>query len=134
MAGTSKSNRSTGAKWTVGILTALLLLAFVPSAVMKLIQAEPAVEGFAKLDISPGALVPIGVVEMICLALFLVPRTVVLGALLLTGYLGGAAMANIVGGTDFIHALVIGLMVWAVAWLRAPGLRQIFPVAQSEWE
>lgn len=131
MAGTSQSDRSTGAKWAIGILSVLLLLAFVPSAVMKIIHAEQAVEGFGKMGISEGALIPIGIVELSCLALFFVPRTVVLGAFLLTGYLGGATMANIVAGTDFIHALVIGLMVWAVAWLRTPGLRQMFPVAQS---
>lgn len=134
MAATSRPDRSTGAKWAIGILTALLLLAFVPSAVMKILHAEQAVEGFGKMGISEGALVPIGVVELICLAIFLVPRTVVLGAFLLTGYLGGATMANIVARTDFIHALVIGLMVWTVAWLRAPRLRELLPVAQSERE
>jgi hypothetical protein len=110
-----------------------LLLAFVPSAVMKLVHAELAVEGFGKMGIPEGALIPIGIVELICLAIFLVPRTVVLGAFLLTGYLGGATMANIVGGTDFIHALVIGLMAWTVAWLRTQGLRELLPVAQSGW-
>lgn len=126
------SHRSTRAKWVIGILTALLLLAFVPSAAMKIIHAEQAVEGFGKMGAPVGALVPIGVVELTCVAIFLVPRTVVLGAFLLTGYLGGATMANIVGGTDFIHALVIGLMVWTVAWLRTPGLRELLPVVQVE--
>ena len=96
---TAKPSQSTGAKWAVRILTVLLLLAFVPSAVMKLVHAEQAVEGFGKMGISEGALVPIGIVELICVASFLIPRTVVLGAFLLTGYLGGATMANIVGGT-----------------------------------
>lgn len=127
----AQPSQSAGAKWAVRILTLLLLLAFVPSAVMKLIHAEQAVEGFGKMGIAEGVLVPIGIVELICLAIFLVPRTVVLGAFLLTGYLGGATLANIIGGTDFIHALVIGLMVWAVAWLRAPGLRELLPVAKS---
>lgn len=131
MAENSTFNRSTGTRWAIRTLTALLLFSFVPSAVMKLIHAEQAVEGFGKMGIPNAALVPIGIVELICLTLFLIPRTVVLGAFLLTGYLGGATMANIVGGTDFIHALVIGLMVWVVAWLRSPGLRDVFPVAQS---
>jgi pyruvate dehydrogenase E1 component beta subunit len=86
---------------------------------------------FGKMGIAEGVLVPIGIAELICLAIFLVPRTVVLGTFLLTGYLGGATLANIIGGTDFIHALVIGLMVWTVAWLRAPGLRELLPVAKS---
>ena len=89
-------------------------------------QAET--EGFAKMGVPQGAIVPLGIVELLCLALFLIPRTAVLGTLLLTGYLGGATLANIVGRTDFIHALVIGLFVWAVAWLRVAELQRLIPL------
>ena len=79
-------------------------------------------------EIPPGAFVPIAILELGCLVLYLVPRTAVLGTVLLTGYLGGATVANIVGRSDFIHALAVGLIVWAGAWLRVPELRTLIPI------
>ena len=131
MIASSLQTLSKGAKWAVGILTALVVLAFVPSAVMKLILHPTAVDGFVKMGIPAGAIIPIGIVELACLLLYLIPRTTVLGTLLLTGYLGGATLANIIGGTDFIHALVIGLFVWMAAWLRVPELRSLLPLRQN---
>jgi hypothetical protein len=131
MNATSKQTTSKAATWGAWILTALIVLAFVPSAVMKLTHNPMAVEGFTQMNVPQGAIVPIGVVVLLCLVIFLVPRTVVLGTLLLTGYLGGATLANIIGGTDFIHALAIGLVVWVVACLRAPELRALIPIRKT---
>jgi DoxX-like family len=128
---TSQQNPSQRTKWAVRILTALVILAFVPSATMKLIHHPAAVEGFTQRGILLGALVPIGIVELSCLAIYLIPPTAVLGMLLLTGYLGGATLANIIGGTDFIHALVVGLFVWTAAWLRIPELQKLIPTRKS---
>ncbi len=124
----SQQRLSAPGKWAVIILTALILLAFVPSAVMKLIHHPAATEGFAKMGVPPEAIVPIGIVELLCLAIYLIPRTTVLGTLLVTGYLGGATLANIIGRSDFIHALVVGLLVWVAAWLRVPELRRLIPI------
>lgn len=112
-------------KWIWILLMLVIILAFVPSAVMKLMHHPLALEGFRKMGVPDEALVPIGIVELGCLALYLIPRTTVLGTFLLTGYLGGATFANIVGRTDFFHALVIGLMVWIGAWLRVPELKAL---------
>ena len=62
----------------------------------------------------------------------LIPRTTVRGALLLTGYLGGATLANIVNRSDFIHALAVGLLVWAAAWLRIAELRTLIPIRRTK--
>jgi DoxX-like family len=124
----STPNWSTWSRWLVRIVTALVILAFVPSAILKLIHHPTAVEGFARMSIPAGAFVPIAILELVCLAVYLVPRTVVLGTLPLTGYLGGATVANIIGRSDFVHALVVGLLVWAGAWLRVPELRTLIPV------
>ncbi len=128
----SKQGISKGTTWAVRILTTLVIMAFVPSAIMKLIHHPAAVEGFSKMGIPQGAILPIGIVELSCLALFLIPRTTVLGTLLLTGYLGGATLANSIGGTDFIHALVVGLFVWASAWLRVTELQALIPIRKIE--
>lgn len=114
--------------WAVGILTGVVTLAFAMSGMMKVIHAPDVVQGFARAGIPEGAILALGLLELVCLALYLIPATVVLGTLLLTGYLGGAVLANIIGGTDFIHALAVGLFVWAGAWFRVPELRALIPI------
>ena len=123
---------SSKSKWIGGIAMALAVLAFVPSAGMKIFNHPTAVEGFGRLGIPAGAIVPIGIVELACVAIYLIPRTAVLGTMLLTGYLGGATLANVIGRSDFLHALAIGLIVWVGAWFRVPGLRAIFPIRRVE--
>lgn len=121
-------------KWTVWaarILTVLVILPFTLSAYMKIAHAPQAVQGFSQMGIPQGAILPLGIVELSCLALYLIPRTVVLGTFLLTGYLGGAVLANIINRSDFIHALVIGLLVWAGAYLRVSELRGLLPFRKN---
>jgi len=116
--------------WAGRILTALVILAFA-SGVMKVMQHPMVVEGFARIGIPKWAMAPIGIVELACMVLYVIPRTTVLGTFLLTGYLGGAVLANIIGGSDFIHALVVGLIVWAGAWFRVPELRTLIPLTAT---
>jgi DoxX-like family len=117
--------------WTVRILTAVVILTLVPSAVLKLIHHPTAVEGFTRMGIPPGAIMPIAIVELLCLALYLIPRTAVFGAVMLTGYLGGATVANIIARSDFIHALAVGLVVWVGVWLRVPELQGLIPIRRT---
>jgi DoxX-like family len=116
--------------WAIRILTALVILPFA-GGIMKVIQAPTVVEGFAHTGLPHWAIVPLGIIELSCLALYLIPRTTILGTLLLTGYLGGAVLANLINGTDFIHALVVGLIVWAGAWFRVPELRTLLPIRKT---
>lgn len=98
---------------------------------MKVTHALTVVQTFAHIGIPQGAILPLGIIELSCLALYLIPRTAVLGTLLLTGYLGGAILANIINGSDFIHALVVGLFVWAGAWLRVTELQTLIPIRKA---
>lgn len=125
------STMSKRTTWTVRILTTLVILAFVPSGTMKVIHHPMVVEGFGSMGIPEAAILPLGIVELACLALYLIPRTTVLGTLLLTGYLGGATLANIIHRSDFIHALVVGLLVWAGAWLRVAELQTLIPIRKA---
>lgn len=118
-------------QWAAIVLHGLVILAFVPSAMMKLMQVPMAAEGMSKMGIRPEFIVPIGMVELLCVAIYLIPLTAVLGAFLLTGYLGGATLAIIIHGTDFLHALVVGLIVWAGVWLRVPELRYLLPLRRK---
>src|SRR4051794_263583 len=100
------------------ILMVLVSVAFIPGGFMKAMHHAIVVEGFARTGIPESALLPLGILELSCLGLYLFPRTVVLGTLLLTGFLGGATLANIINRSDFLHALAVGALVWAGAWLR----------------
>jgi|SRR6266545_2138952 len=117
--------------WAVRILTISVAVAFVPGGIMKTMHHPTVVEGFSHTGIPGSALTVLGILELSCLALYLFPRTTVLGTLLLTGYLGGAVLANLINGSDFIHALVVGLFVWAGAWLRVPAFRMLVPMREA---
>lgn len=77
----------------------------------------------------------LGVILAVCLALYLVPRTALLGAILLTGYLGGAVAIHLrAGSPTFSHTLFgvyLGVMVWAALWCRHPALRRLIPVVST---
>jgi hypothetical protein len=127
----SNQRPSKKAKWASWILTALVILAFTPSAVLKIIHAPMVVQTFTHIGIPEGVILPLGIIELTCLVLYLIPRTTVLGMLLLTGYLGGAVLANIINRSDFIHALVVGLCVWGGAWFRVPELQTLIPLRKT---
>jgi hypothetical protein len=73
-------------------------------------------------------LVPIGLLELLCAVLYLVPQTALLGAVLLTGYLGGAVATHLRIGEPFVLPLVLGVLIWAGLWLRDPRLRGLLPL------
>ena len=95
------------------------------SGVVKIMQTEEVVKGFTTWP--PGSAVAIGVVEIACTIVYLIPRTAVLGALLLIGYLGGAVAVSIQMGVSFALPLVFGVLVWGGLWLRDPRLRALTP-------
>jgi hypothetical protein len=73
------------------------------------------------------AITPIAILELTCTALFLIPRTAGLGALLLTGFFGGATVTHIVGREHFAASLIAGLIVWAAACFRIPDFFRLLP-------
>lgn len=118
--------------WTGRILTFLPLIAFIPSAILKLTLNPMAVDGFRMMGIPDGAIIPIGIAELLVVTLFVIPRTVILGTLLTSGYLGGAVLANIVNKSDFLHAFGVGLLVWAAAWVRVRQFRSLVPFVKGD--
>jgi DoxX-like family len=120
--------------WTGWILTGIPALFLLLDTVIHLIEIPPVVEAFVQLGYSPTLARPIGVIELVCLVLYMIPRTSVLGAILLTGYLGGAIASNLrVGNPLFSHVLFpvyVGALLWAGLYLREPRLRAIFRPAK----
>ena len=119
----SKKARIAG--WIIGILPVLMLLM---SAVMKFIPNKQLQDGFTHLGWPLNLAVGLGIVELTCTILYLVPRTAVLGAILLTGYLGGAIASIVRVGDAFIPALVMGILLWGGLFLRDPRLRDLIPI------
>jgi hypothetical protein len=120
---------------TSRVLTALLTLFLLFDSVTKLIQLPMVVEATQQMGF-PAATVPvIGGVLLSCLALYLVPRTAVLGAVLLTSYLGGAVCAQIrIEAPLFSHTLFpiyVGIVVWVALYLRSAALRTLVRTSLS---
>jgi hypothetical protein len=113
------------------VLTGLVAAFLTFDTVMKLLQLAPAVQGTTELGYPAGTVVVIGAIELVCLVLYLVPRTSVLGALVLTGYLGGAIATHVRVGsplpTHTLFPIYVALMVWGGLYLRESRLRQLLP-------
>ena len=109
------------------IMTALPAALLIFSAVMKLMKPAPVVEGFTKFGFNESLIVPLGIVELACTIIYLIPRTSVLGAILLTGYLGGATCTTLRVGESFIMTLAVGVVIWGGIFLRDPRLRALIP-------
>ena len=113
------------------VLTGLVAAFLTFDTVMKLLQLAPAVQGTTELGYPAGTVVAIGAIELVCLVLYLVPRTSVLGALVLTGYLGGAIATHVRVGsplpTHTLFPIYVALMVWGGLYLRENRLRGLLP-------
>lgn len=117
------------AGWTLtGLFTAFMLM----DVGMKLARAPVVETTGAALHLPPGSGFPIGVMEAVLLALYLIPRTSVLGAVLFTGLFGGTAAVHLVAGDPlFSHILFgvyLGVIAWAGLWLREPAVRAMLPI------
>ena len=111
------------------VLTVLLGLFFLFDAVPKLLQLPVVVEATRQMGFGASAVPVIGAVLLVCLALYLVPRTAILGAVLLTGYLGGAVCAQLRVEAPLFSTMLFpvyfGVVVWVALYLRSPQLRRV---------
>lgn len=116
------------------IISALVVLFLVFDGVTKVLQAGFVIEASGQLGI-PASVVPgLGIVLLICTAAYVIPRTSVLGAILLTGYLGGAAATHVrLGGPIFnvVFAVGFGVLVWLGLFLRDERLRALIPLRRE---
>lgn len=114
--------------WVGYILSALPTLLLLFSGVMKLVKPPSVMEGFVRLGYDESLALGIGLVELVCTVLYLVPRTSVLGAILLTGYLGGATATHLRIGEPYYAAVLLGVLVWGGLFLREERLRVLIPL------
>jgi len=111
--------------WIVSILPCLLLLM---SAAMKFIKPAGFDEGLQHMGWTADRMATIGVVEIACVILYLIPKTAVLGAILLAAYLGGAVATHVRVGDPFIAPVLAGIFLWLGLWLRDARLRELLPL------
>ena len=117
------------AVWTGRVLSAIPIAMFLFSAALKLSGAPEVAQIFVASLGYPAALLPrLAVLEIACVALYAVPRTSLLGAVLLTGYAGGAVASHVRVGQPFVAAALLGLLVWAGLYLRDERLRALLPL------
>jgi hypothetical protein len=116
-----------GGRIMSGFVTAFLLF----DAIIHLLKPAPVVEAFARLHLPLSLSVDLGVVELLCLVLYVIPQTSILGATLLTGYLGGAVAIQMINSNslfgEILFPVYVGVLVWGGIYLRDERLRTLFP-------
>ena len=118
---------STGMVWTGRVLSTLPVLMLLMSATMKFVKPPGFAEGLAKLGLPENQANGLGVIELVCTALYVIPQTSVLGAILLTGYLGGATATHVRVGDPWFAPVLIGVVLWLGLFLRGKRLRALIP-------
>lgn len=122
---TSKTGR-----WAGYAISVLAILFLIFDGVIKVLRLAPAVEGTVQLGYPEQLVLSIGIIELACLAIYVYPRTSVLGAILLTGYLGGAIATHVRNGSDLfsvVFPILIGGLLWGGLFLRDHRLRELLP-------
>ena len=117
--------------WTGRVLSALPVLLFIFTGMFGLLNPAAALQGFAHYGYPNSAMLPITIAEIVCVIVYVIPRTSVLGAILLTGYLGGATATHLRVGEPFFLPIVVGVMVWAGLFLRDERLRALIPLRSA---
>ncbi len=121
---------STSKTWLGYVLSALPALFLLLDGVMKLVKPAPVIEATVQLGYPESVIIGLGIVLLICTILYLIPQTSVLGAILLTGYLGGAVATHVrVRGELFpiLFPVIFGVLIWGGLYLRDERLRLLIP-------
>jgi hypothetical protein len=125
-------NMPAGQLWAGRIVSGLVTAFMLLDGVMKVIKAAPAVEGTVKVGYPESTVVGIGIALTISTLLYMLPRTSILGAILLTGYLGGAVATNVrvsAGPLFIVLPVLFGALAWVGLWLRDARLRHLLPLS-----
>jgi hypothetical protein len=121
--------------WAGRVATALPVLFLAMDTAMHLLRPPMAVEGTVELGFSASILIPLGIIQAISLLMYLVPPTRVLGAIVWTGYLGGAVATHVrLGNPMFTHILspvYVAIFLWGALWLTDARVRAILPLGRA---
>ena len=117
-----------GLVWAGRAISVLVSLVFVASAFMKLKGGTEVAQGMAHLGLPESLIMPLAILEVSCVVIYLIPATSVLGAILLTGYMGGAICTHWRAGDPFVIQVTLGALVWLGLYLRENRLKELVPL------
>jgi len=124
-----KASISAGRLWSARILSTLLILFLLFDGITKVVRESHVVEAFNRLGIPVSRAPGIGVLVLVCALVYAVPRTAVLGAILITGLLGGAVATHVRAGSPafeaFVFPVMMGALTWLPLWLRDTRVRAL---------
>lgn len=118
--------------WVGRVITVLVSLVFLMSAFMKLKGGDEVIQGMAHLGFPESLMRPLAILEISCVAIYLIPATSVLGAILMTGYIGGAICTHLRVGDPFFIQIALGVFVWLGLFLREKRLKALIPLRTHE--
>jgi len=114
--------------WAGRITSALPVLLLLFSGAMKLVKSASVIQGLAHFGYPESFALGIGILELACTVIYVIPRTSVLGEILLTGYVGGASATNVRVGDSFVIPVILAVLAWAGLFLRDDRLRTLIPL------
>lgn len=119
--------------WVGRIISGLMIVFMLFDAGVKILKLPAAVEGTVRLGYPVSTIQPVGVIALVCVLLYAIPRTSILGAILLTGYLGGATATQVrVQDAWFVFPAVLGALIWAGLYFRDERLRSLIPLNRQK--
>ena len=117
--------------WVGRVISIVVSLLFAMSAFMKLRGGAEVMQGMAHLGLPGSLITPLAILEMSCVVIYAIPATPVLGAILLTGYIGGAICTHLRVGDPFYMQIAIGIFIWLGLYLREYRLKELIPLRIS---
>ena len=114
--------------WVGRVISVLVSLVFAMSAFMKLKGGAEVIQGMAHLGLPESLIMPLAILEISCVVIYLIPATSVLGAILLTGYIGGAICTHVRVGDPFFIQIALGIFIWLGLYLRENRLKGLIPL------
>lgn len=118
--------------WAGRIISGLVVLFMLFDSIIHIMKPAPVLQAFVRLGFPERLSLVIGIILLLCVVLYVIPRTSVLGAILLTGYLGGAVVTNLRAGSSLfgetLFPVYFGMLVWGGLYLRDRRLRALIPL------
>ncbi len=126
--GTQTVPVSKKSKMAGNIISGLVVVFMLFDGIGKLMRIAPVVDAFNKLGLPQDLAVPIGILGLVCTAIYAIPNTAILGAVLLTAYFGGATATHVRAGQVFIFPVIFGILTWGGLYLRDNRLHALMPL------
>lgn len=114
--------------WVGRVISALVSIGFAMSAIMKMKGGDEVAQGMAHLGLPESLILPLAILEFSCMVIYLIPATSVVGAILLTGFMGGAICTHLRVGDPFFVQAGLGVLVWLGLYLRENRLKGLIPL------